>query len=166
MKPTARPQTPTGAAGWKRHDREHRPAPPGSRHWDWPPPASVVRALGAVLGTAILAVVLLAITFSPTSLAPRALSHPIEPLLPLLNPSEVKPGLPPPGPATRVPVNTVDRFTGKPIIATSPTVNYKGYVVAFCCLRSSGYSAAGGGGGRWDRLSEAEKDTYVRGFLK
>lgn len=69
-------------------------------------------------------------------------------------------GLPPPGPSTRVPVNQVDRFTGKPITASSPTIPYKGYVVAFCCPHSTGYR------GRWDHLSEAEEDTYVRGFLK
>lgn len=74
--------------------------------------------------------------------------------------SPVTPGLPSPGPATRVPVNSIDRFTGQPIIASSPTITYKGYVVAFCCIHSTGYT------GGWDRLTEAEKDTYVRGFLK
>ncbi|MFA6043714.1 MAG: hypothetical protein WC718_01910 [Phycisphaerales bacterium] len=83
-----------------------------------------------------------------------------EPLPPLFHPGEVTAGLPSPGPSTRVPVNQVDRFTGKPIVASSPSVTYKGYVVAFCCQHSSGYL------GGWDRLSEAEKDTYVRGFLK
>ena len=57
-------------------------------------------------------------------------------------------------------MNVVDRFTRKPIVATSPTVTYKGYVVAFCCSNSAGYV------GGWNRLTEAEKDTYVRGFLK
>lgn len=54
----------------------------------------------------------------------------------------------------------MDRFTGNPIIESSPTVTYKGYVIAFCCRKSKGYR------GGWDRLTEAEKDTYVRGFLK
>jgi len=81
-------------------------------------------------------------------------------LPPLLFDSPVMAGLPPPGPSTRVPVNQVDRFTGKPIVASSPSVTYKGYVVAFCCQHSTGYR------GGWDHLSEAEKDTYIRGFLK
>ena len=79
---------------------------------------------------------------------------------PRLFDSPVTPGLPQSGPTTRVPVNSIDRFTGQPIIASSPTITYKGYVVAFCCLHSTGYT------GGWDRLTEAEKDTYVRGFLK
>ena len=81
-------------------------------------------------------------------------------LPPLLFDSPVMAGLPPPGPSTRVPVNQVDRFTGKLITASSPTIPYKGYVVAFCCPHSTGYR------GGWDRLSEAEKDTYVREFFK
>ncbi len=83
-----------------------------------------------------------------------------DPLPPLFDPAEVRAGLPSLGPTTRVPVNSIDRFTGRPIVASSPTVTYKGFVVAFCCRRSTGYL------GGWDRLTEAEKDTYVRGFLK
>jgi len=81
-------------------------------------------------------------------------------LPPVLFDSPVMAGLPPPGPSTRVPVNQVDRFTGKLITASSPTIPYKGCVVAFCCPHSTGYR------GGWDRLSEAEKDTYVREFFK
>lgn len=89
-----------------------------------------------------------------------ASTAPSEPALPLFDSMPITAGLPPPTIETRVPVNAIDRFSGNPILASSPTVAYKGYVIAFCCGKSAGYT------GGWDHLSEAEKDTYVRGFLK
>ena len=68
--------------------------------------------------------------------------------------------LPPPAPGTRVPLNDVDPVTGKPITALSPTTNYKGYVIGFCCTSSEGYKGA------WARKSESEKDAFVRQYLK
>lgn len=70
-------------------------------------------------------------------------------------------GLDPPLPGTRTPINAVDLFTTKPTGYASPTKSYKGYTVAFCCANSGGYN-----GGGWDGLTEAEKDTFVRHFVK
>jgi len=80
--------------------------------------------------------------------------------LPLFATTPPTPGLAPPPPGTRVPVNPVDLFSGKPTNFASPTKTYKGYVVAFCCANSAGLN------GGWDGLTEAEKDTYIRSFLK
>lgn len=68
--------------------------------------------------------------------------------------------LPPAPPDTRVPINTMDAFTGKPITASSPTVTHKGYVLAFCCDQCPAYK------GGWARMSEAERDAVVRRYLK
>ena len=80
--------------------------------------------------------------------------------LPLFASNPPTRGVPLPGPGTRVPINPVDLFTDKPTTFSSPTKPYKGYSVAFCCANSAGYN------GGWDGLTEAEKDTYVRSFLK
>jgi hypothetical protein len=80
--------------------------------------------------------------------------------LPLFKTDPPRLGLDAPLPGTKAPVNNVDLFTGKPITYSSPTKMYKGYTVAFCCTNSAGYN------GGWDGLTEAEKDTYVRSFLK
>ncbi len=68
--------------------------------------------------------------------------------------------LPPPPPGTRVPLNDVDPVTGKPITPNSPTLTYKGYTIAFCCGSSGGYN------GGWARMSESEKETFVRRYVK
>lgn len=80
--------------------------------------------------------------------------------LPLFATTPATLGLAPAPQGVRVPVNAVDLFTEKPTGFASPTKEYKGYKVAFCCANSSGYN------GGWDHLTEAEKDTYVRSFLK
>ena len=59
-----------------------------------------------------------------------------------------------------VPINDVDPVTGKPIGPSSPTLKYKGYNIAFCCEASSGYK------GDWDQMSEAQKDAFVKRYLK
>jgi len=96
-----------------------------------------VVSLGAVVGT--------------TTSAPAGTPAP---------PKPVATGLPPPAPGTRVPLNDVDPLTGKPITPSSPTTNYKGYVIGFCCDQSEGYRGA------WARKSESEKDAFVRRYLK
>jgi len=68
--------------------------------------------------------------------------------------------LPPPAPGTRVPLNDVDPVTRKPIEAASPTITYKGYVIGFCCDQSSGYR------GGWARMDDAQKDAFVRRYLR
>jgi hypothetical protein len=68
--------------------------------------------------------------------------------------------LAPPAPGTRVPINDTDPFTGKPITASSPTLPYKGYEIGFCCTNSEGYRGA------WNRMSESDKDAFVRSYLK
>lgn len=68
--------------------------------------------------------------------------------------------LPPAPPGTRVPINTIDAFTGKPITASSPTVNHKGYVLAFCCDQCTAYKSG------WARMGESERDAVIRRFLK
>jgi hypothetical protein len=68
--------------------------------------------------------------------------------------------LPPASPGTRVPLNDVDPVTGKPITASSPTLTHKGYVIGFCCANSEGYK------GGWNRMSEAQKDAFVRRYVK
>lgn len=124
-------------------------------------PAGKVKGLCLLFGTVAISCVLIVLMFPLASGGgPWRTQAADGPLPPLFAPAEVRAGLPPLGPTTRVPVNSIDRFTGQPIIASSPTITYKGYVVAFCCLHSTGYT------GGWDRLTEAEKDTYVRGFLK
>jgi len=145
------------AGGRDRCERKHRDFPARAqpqrtaRHLVT---AAVVAIAGLIAVSAIVLTLQVPDQQSGASAAKRST------LPPLLFDSPVMAGLPPPGPSTRVPVNQVDRFTGKPITASSPTIPYKGYVVAFCCPHSTGYR------GGWDRLSEAEKDTYVRGFLK
>ena len=69
-------------------------------------------------------------------------------------------GLPPAPSGTKAPINEFDPVTDKPITPASPTLVYKGYVVAFCCASSSGYTGA------WARMSEAEKDAFVRRCLE
>lgn len=81
--------------------------------------------------------------------------------LPLFQTERPTIGLDPPAPGTRTPINAVDLFTSKATSYASPTKMHKGYVVAFCCANSGGYN-----GGGWDGLTEAEKDTYVRHFVK
>ncbi len=70
------------------------------------------------------------------------------------------PILSPAPPGTKVPINDVDPVTGKPIGPFSPILVYKGYNIAFCCEKSSGYK------GDWVQMSEAEKDAFVRRYLK
>jgi hypothetical protein len=66
----------------------------------------------------------------------------------------------PPAPAgLSRPINKIDPMTGKPIELNSPTTLYKGYIVAFCCKSSSAYK------GGWSRMTEAEKDAFVRKCL-
>jgi hypothetical protein len=66
---------------------------------------------------------------------------------------------PPAAPGTKMAINSTDPFTGKVITPKSPTVDYKGYTIAFCCEQSSGWK------GGWERLSEAEKDAILRKYL-
>jgi hypothetical protein len=80
--------------------------------------------------------------------------------LPLFQNEPPTRGLAPPAAGTRKPVNSMDLFTGKPVGFGAPSTEYKGYSIGFCCNQSVGYN------GSWERLSEAEKDTYVRHFLK
>ncbi len=68
--------------------------------------------------------------------------------------------LPPASPGIKIPINDVDPATGKPIEPSSPTLVYKGLTIAFCCDKSPGYN------GGWARMSEAEKDAFVRRCLK
>ncbi len=68
--------------------------------------------------------------------------------------------LPSPAPGTRVPLNSYDPLTGKQLTASSPTTNYKGYTIGFCCAESEGYR------GGWARWSEREKDAFVSKHLK
>ncbi len=68
--------------------------------------------------------------------------------------------LPPPAAGTRTPINDADPVTGKALTPVSPTLTYKGYVIGFCCGESGGYR------GGWDRMSEREKDAFVRRHLK
>ncbi len=78
-------------------------------------------------------------------------------------PTTAKPavvGLQPAPPGTKEPINHYDPLTGKPINSNSPTIAYKGYVVAFCCESSSGYK------GDWAAMTEAARDAFVRRFLK
>ncbi len=75
-------------------------------------------------------------------------------------PKPVASGLPPPAPGTRSPINDTDPVTGKPITPSSPTLNYKGYAIGFCCADSGGYK------GEWARTSESQKDAFVRKYLK
>lgn len=80
-----------------------------------------------------------------------------------VGPATAKPavvGLPPAPPGTKTPINSVDPLTGKPITPSSPTTVYKGYVIAFCCAKSSGYN------GGWARMGETEKDAFVRRCLE
>ncbi len=66
----------------------------------------------------------------------------------------------PPAPADMSrPINKVDPLTGKPIELNSPTTVYKGYIIGFCCTSSSAYKEG------WSRMSEAEKDAFVRQCL-
>ena len=69
-------------------------------------------------------------------------------------------GLPPPAPGTRVPLNDVDPVTGKTVTASSPTLYYKGYAIGFCCENSGGFK------GEWTRMSESQKDAFVRKYVK
>ena len=69
-------------------------------------------------------------------------------------------GLPPAPAGPQPPINNVDPVTNEPITARSPTIVYKGQVIAFCCQNSKGLN------GGWDRMSEAEKDAFVKRWLK
>ncbi len=69
-------------------------------------------------------------------------------------------GLPPPAPGTKIPINDTDPVTGKPLTPTSPTLDYKGYTIGFCCTSSEGYKGA------WERMNEGQKDAFVRKYLK
>jgi hypothetical protein len=51
------------------------------------------------------------------------------------------------------PINKNDYFSGKPIKDGDETILYKGYMIAFCCNVSKQ---------KWDGLSEASKDNFVR----
>ena len=79
---------------------------------------------------------------------------------PLPPPAPLATDLPAPAPGTKTPLNDTDPVTGKPLTASSPTLAYKGYVIGFCCASSAGYK------GGWDRMSEKEKDAFVRKYLK
>ncbi len=68
--------------------------------------------------------------------------------------------LPPPAPGTRTPINDTDPVTGKPLTPTSPVLAYKGYQIGFCCDKSAGYT------GGWERMSESQRDAFVRKYLK
>ncbi|MFH0980887.1 MAG: hypothetical protein V2A79_05040 [Planctomycetota bacterium] len=67
---------------------------------------------------------------------------------------------PPAPPGTKAPINDMDPMTGKAVTAISPTVVYKGHVIAFCCDKSTGYN------GGWEQMSEAEKDAFVQRYVK
>ena len=54
------------------------------------------------------------------------------------------------------PINSIDFFSGKPVMSTSPTTVYKGYRVGFCCSVSKS---------KWDLLSEPKKDKYIWQYL-
>lgn len=69
-------------------------------------------------------------------------------------------GLPPAPTGPQSPINNVDPVTNEPITARSPTIVYKGHVVAFCCRNSKGLN------GGWERMSEAEKDAFVKRWIK
>lgn len=117
-------------------------------------------AVAAVFLPLMLMMLWISLRRAPSGEAPgRPAAATQEHLPSLFDSMSIVAGLPPPDPSTPVPVNSVDRFTGMPIIESSPTVSYKGYVVAFCCPHSRGYT------GDWARLSQAEKDTYIRSFL-
>ncbi|MDO8301806.1 MAG: hypothetical protein Q7T18_01045 [Sedimentisphaerales bacterium] len=57
------------------------------------------------------------------------------------------------------PINSVDPISGKPTKNGSPTTIYKGYVIGFCCETSR---SSGG----WEKKNEAEKDAFLRRFIK
>ena len=101
-------------------------------------------------------------TTNPTPPAPVAkpLPQPAPAANPLGQPAPVATPPPPPAPGTKTPINDTDPVTRKPLTPTSPTLNYKGYVIGFCCADSAGYK------GEWERMSENEKDAFVRRYLK
>jgi len=88
---------------------------------------------------------------TPASAAPAANPALAQPLAAFV--------LPPASPGTKVPINDIDDFSGKKVGPSSPTIEYKGYVIAFCCADSAGWK------GGWERLSESEKDALVRKHL-
>lgn len=65
-----------------------------------------------------------------------------------------------PAPAGPPPINNVDPMSGEPITPKSPTVIYKGQVVAFCCRNSKAFN------GGWQNMSEADKDAFVGRWVK
>ena len=69
-------------------------------------------------------------------------------------------GLPPAPTGPQSPINNVDPVTNEPITARSPTIVYKGQVIAFCCRNSKGLN------GGWERMSEAEKDAFIKRWVK
>lgn len=153
---TAQIQPSGNGKAYHRCDRKHREALSKTL----PQRTSLRMVIATAMAFAVLATLAAIVVTLPATVLTTSAPPVRSPIPPPLFDSPVLAGLPPPGPSTRVPVNPVDRFTGKPITAISPNIQYKGYVIAFCCPHSTGYR------GGWDRLSEAEKDTYVRGFLK
>lgn len=153
---TARLHPTRGGVGPDQRDRRHREPPVRSpRH------GVSLRLVFATVMTFAVITALAAVVATLTAMVRNTNTLPERsPPRPPLFESPVAAGLPPPGPSARVPVNPVDRFTGNPITATSPTIQYRGYVVAFGCPHSASHR------GGWDRLSEAARDTYVRGFLE
>lgn len=128
-------------------------------------PVRVGIALGVVLlgGTALVSLsdkgrpadAGIAVPAVPAAI-PRGLTTSATPA-PAQPPIADNPPSPPPG--TRMAINATDPFTGKVISASSPTLDYKGYVIGFCCSGSEGWK------GGWDRMSEADKDAFVRQCL-
>jgi hypothetical protein len=126
-------------------------------------PVKIGIGLGVVLlgGTALVTVLDTGHPAGALIAAPAA-SAPAEPAAAALAPSAapaIAGGLPPPLPGTKVPINDVDLFSGKVVTSKSPTLNYKGYIIGFCCDKSPGWR------GGWERMSESEKDAFVRKYI-
>lgn len=102
--------------------------------------------VGAVLGVIVLGSAAL---LSPTLRGDRDAA----------GPRVVAGMLPPPAPGTPVPLNDTDLFTGKPT-ASGPMIEYKGYMIGFCCPNCEGYR------GGWARMPEWDKDAIVRGYIQ
>ena len=143
-----------------RHDRPAKTAPP---RISWTRHLTPIK-LGLGLGVVAIGAALIWGSLrhdGGNSTLPRADSSTTLPST--VGPAPAKPavvGLPPARPGTKAPINNVDPLTGKPITPSSPTTVHKGYVVAFCCKSSSAYK------GGWARMSEAEKDAFVRRCLE
>jgi hypothetical protein len=61
-------------------------------------------------------------------------------------------------PADPPPINNVDPVSGKKVGPYSPTTTHKGFTIGFCCDVSRSE-------GRWERMSEEEKDAFVGRFV-